>query len=481
MGKTKTAKDKILVVDDEQDTRDLLTEILKNGGYAVSAMSDGPSAIEEARKNPFNLAFVDLKMPGMDGIEVIKQMHKIDPDLMIILLTGYGTIDSAVRAMKAGAYDYITKPFQVDEILMTAGRALEHQRLQTENTILKKTLANRYKFENIIGASKSMDKMYEIIERVADSDSTVLIQGESGTGKELVARTIHFNSPRKDGPFIPINCGAIPEGLLESELFGHEKGAFTGAVATRLGRFELANSGTIFLDEVGEMPPALQVKLLRVLQSREFERVGGTKTIKVDIRILAATNQDLEEALKSGKFREDLYYRLNVVQIHIPPLRERKDDVPLLLDHFVAFFNERKKKNIQGFSSDAMKLLMDYRWPGNVREIENLIERLAILKGSGIIEIQDLPEKISTVCPITASGPISRFPDEGVDLTMEINEFENRLILSAMEKANGVKSRAAHLLRLNRTTLVEKMKKKGLTDPAGRKRACLEPAEGSNF
>ncbi len=470
MGKAKTAKEKILIVDDEQDTRYLLTEILKNGGYAVSAMSDGPSAIEEARKNPFNLAFVDLKMPGMDGIEVIKQIHKIDPDLMIILLTGYGTIDSAVRAMKAGAYDYITKPFPVDEILMTAGRALEHQRLQTENIILKKTLANRYKFENIIGASKSMDKMYEIIERVADSDSTVLIQGESGTGKELVARTIHFNSPRKDGPFIPINCGAIPEGLLESELFGHEKGAFTGAVATRLGRFELANGGTIFLDEVGEMPPALQVKLLRVLQSREFERVGGTKTIKVDIRILAATNQDLEEALKSGKFREDLYYRLNVVQIHIPPLRERKDDVPLLLDHFVVFFNERKKKNIQGFSSDAMKLLMDYRWPGNVREIENLIERLAILKGSGIIEAQDLPEKISTVYPITASGPISRFPDEGVDLTMEINEFENRLILSAMEKANGVKSRAAHLLRLNRTTLVEKMKKKGLTDPGRQKK-----------
>ena len=463
MGKAKRAKEKILIVDDEQDTRDLLTEILKNGGYAVSAMSDGPSAIEEARKNPFNLAFVDLKMPGIDGIEVIKQIHKIDPDLMIILLTGYGTIDSAVRAMKAGAYDYITKPFQVDEILMTAGRALEHRRLHAENIILKKTLANRYKFENIIGVSRSMDKMYEIIERVSDSDSTVLILGESGTGKELVARTIHFNSPRKDGPFIPINCGAIPEGLLESELFGHEKGAFTGAVATRLGRFELANGGAIFLDEVGEMPPALQVKLLRVLQSREFERVGGTRTIKVDIRILAATNQDLEEALKSGKFREDLYYRLNVVQIHIPPLRERKDDIPLLLDHFVAFFNERKKKNIQGFSSDAMKLLMDYRWPGNVREIENLIERLAILKGSGIIEIQDLPEKISTV-PTTASGPISRFPDEGVDLTMEINEFENRLILSAMEKANGVKSRAAHLLRLNRTTLVEKMKKKGLTD-----------------
>lgn len=470
MSKTKTAKEKILIVDDEQDTRDLLAEILKGGGYAVSAMFDGPSAIEEARKNPFNLTFVDLKMPGMDGIEVIKQMHKIDLNMMIILLTGYGTIDSAVRAMKAGAYDYITKPFQVDEILMTAGRALEHQRLQTENTILKKTLANRYKFENIIGVSRSMDKMYEIIERVSDSDSTVLILGESGTGKELVARTIHFNSPRKDGPFIPINCGAIPEGLLESELFGHEKGAFTGAVATRLGRFELANGGTIFLDEVGEMPPALQVKLLRVLQGREFERVGGTKTIKVDIRILAATNQDLEEALKSGKFREDLYYRLNVVQIHIPPLRERRDDIPLLLDHFVAFFNERKKKNIQGFCSDAMKLLMEYRWPGNVREIENLIERLAILKGSGTIEIQDLPEKISTVCPITASGPHSRFPDEGVDLTMEINEFENRLILSAMEKANGVKSRAAHLLRLNRTTLVEKMKKKGLTDPGQQKK-----------
>lgn len=462
MGKIKMVRERILVVDDEEDTRNLLADILKRGGYAVSVLPDGPSAIEEASKNLFNLVFVDLKMPGMDGIEVIKQIRKIKPDLMIILLTGYGTIDSAVRAMKAGAYDYITKPFQIDEILMMAKRALEHQRLQTENIILKKTLENKYRFENFIGVSRSMERVYEIIERVADSDSTVLIQGESGTGKELVAKTIHFNSSRRDNAFIPINCGAIPEGLLESELFGHEKGAFTGAISTRLGRFELANSGTIFLDEVGEMPPALQVKLLRVLQGREFERVGGTKTIKVDIRVIGATNQDIEEALKTGRFREDLYYRLNVVQIRIPPLRERRDDIPLLLDHFVASFNERKKKNIQGFSPDAMKVLIDYRWPGNVRELENLIERLTILKGDGIIDIQDLPEKISSRgAPVSESD--FRFPDEGVDLAKEINDFENRLILSALEKAGGIKSRAAQLLRLNRTTLVEKMKKKGLT------------------
>ena len=344
---------------------------------------------------------------------------------------------------------------------MLIKRALEFQELHAENQQLKKNLESKYRFENLIGNSEGIKKVCSLIEKVAETDSTILILGESGTGKELVARTIHYNSHRKNRPLIPINCGAIPESLLESELFGHEKGAFTGASSTRIGRFELADSGSIFLDEIGEMSPALQVKLLRILQQREFERVGGTKTIKVDVRIIAATNIDLEKAVQIGKFREDLYYRINVIPIVIPPLRERIEDILLLAEYFLEYFNRTKKKAIKGFSQEAMNLLINYRWPGNIRELENLIERLVILKGDGIVYPEDLPDKVRIIRFEEGIIPLT-IPDGGINLKDVVEEFENNLIVQALQKAQGVKNRAAQLLSLNRTTLVEKLKKKKL-------------------
>jgi len=405
------------------------------------------------------MVITDLMLPQMNGIEVIKNLRSLDPHIQCLVITGYATVTTAVEAMKAGAFDYLMKPFNTTEVLILIKRALEFQSLQVENQQLKRNLEGRYSFENLIGKSEGIKKVCSLIEKVAETDSTILILGESGTGKELVARTIHYNSPRRNKPLIPINCGAIPENLLESELFGHEKGAFTGASSMRIGRFELADGGTVFLDEIGEMSPTLQVKLLRILQQREFERVGGTRTIKVDVRIIAATNIDLEKAVRSGKFREDLYYRLNVIPIVIPPLRERTEDIPLLIEHFLKHFNRTKKKNIEGFSKEAMNLLLSYRWPGNIRELENLIERLVILKGEGIITPEDMPDKV--LHPRREEGIISyTIPDDGINLKDVVEKFENDLIIQALQKAQGVKNRAAQLLSLNRTTLVEKLKKK---------------------
>lgn len=452
---------KVLVIDDDRDIRETMTTLLTMNGYTVLALPDGSSALEEVRKEKFHMIITDLRLPEMDGIEVIRRVKEIDPDIQCIVITGYATVTTAVEAMKAGAYDYIMKPFNTAEILILIKRAIEYQNLKNENIQLKKNLETKYKFNNLIGKSEGIHKVCHLIEKVAPSDSTILILGESGTGKELVARTIHFNSYRKNKPLVPINCGAIPETLLESELFGHEKGAFTGASYTRIGRFELADGGTVFLDEIGEMSPTLQVKLLRILQNKEFERVGGTKTIKVDVRIIAATNIDLEQAVGSGKFREDLYYRLNVIPIYIPPLRERTDDIPLLLEHFLSYFNRTKKRNVKGFSPEAMKILIEYRWPGNIRELENLVERMVILKGEGIITPEDLPEKFlefrkeRTLISFT-------IPDSGINLKNVVEEFENNLIVQALQKAQGVKNKAAQLLSLNRTTLVEKLKKKKL-------------------
>jgi DNA-binding NtrC family response regulator len=397
-------------------------------------------------------------MPGMTGVEVIRELKMLAPSTMGIIHTAYGSVETAVEAMKAGAYDYVTKPVRRDELLVVIQRALEFQHLHHENVSLRKQLKAKYKFDNIISDNEKMQAIFTQVEKVADTDSTVLIYGESGTGKELIARALHYNSYRQDKPLVPINCGAIPEELLESELFGHEKGAFTGATAQRLGRFELANGGTIFLDEIGEMRPSLQVKILRVLQEREFERIGGTRTIKVDVRILAATNKNLEDLVARQQFRDDLFWRLNVIPITLPPLRERLSDIPLLVAHFITRFNAEKKQHLTGITPVALQMLQSYHWPGNVRELENIVERIAILKGSGMIMPEDLPEKIARPS-LSRSVPGVNIPDDGIDFDAMVETFEKQLLMQALVKAGGVKSKAANLLHMNRTTLVEKVKK----------------------
>jgi DNA-binding NtrC family response regulator len=366
--------------------------------------------------------------------------------------------------MKAGAFDFITKPFGPDTVSLIVKRAIEVLKLKQENHLLRKAVRDQYRFEHLVGTSAPMRRVLDFVEKVADSESTVLITGDSGTGKELIARMLHFNSMRRDRSLVPVNCGAIPENLLESELFGHEKGAFTGAAHTRLGRFELAHGGTLFLDEIGEMPLALQVKLLRVLQERCFERVGGNKTIHVDVRIIAATNQNLEQAVAERRFRQDLYYRLHVIPIEVPPLRERRSDIPLLVNHFIERLNDQRKTEIAGMEPEALARLIEYEWPGNIRELENLVERSVVLKKKGWIAVADLPERLAKAAPAQPadqSEHFIRFNDEGINLTKELEQYENRLIGEALRKANGVTSRAAQLLQLNRTTLVEKLKRKG--------------------
>ncbi|MBI3805812.1 MAG: sigma-54-dependent Fis family transcriptional regulator [Nitrospirae bacterium] len=451
--------DRILIVEDDPSIRTILSDLLTRNGYQTENASDGPQAVALATEAPFHLYLIDHHLPGMVGIDTLQAIKKINPHAICIILTGFGTVELSVKAMKAGAFDFIEKPFQLDAILTLVKNALEYHRLKQENSLLQKIVREKYRFENMVGQSPLMQRLYGLIDRVANSDSTVLIQGESGTGKEVVAKSLHGNSARKDKPLIPVNCGAIPESLLESELFGHEKGAFTGAVASRIGRFELAHGGTLFLDEISELPLPLQVKLLRVLQERSFERVGGTKTIHVDVRIIAATNQDLERAVDEKRFRKDLFYRLNVIPINIPPLRERKEDIPLLVDHFIHHFNGKKQQKIEGISPDAEKLLMEYPWPGNIRELENLIERIITLKQEGYIQPSDLPDKLTKS---EERHLLFQFelPEEGANFSELVSEFENQLLQQALLRANGVKNRAAQLLKMNRTTLVEKLKRR---------------------
>jgi DNA-binding NtrC family response regulator len=375
------------------------------------------------------------------------------------MVTGYGTVSTAVEAMKLGAFDYITKPLKDDLVILTVNRALSYAKLKEENTTLKSHLKKQYGYGKIVGYSDSMKKVFDVIEKVASSDSTIIIYGESGTGKELVAKAIHFNSNRSGNPLVAVNCGAIPEDLLESELFGHEKGAFTGAMQSRVGRFELAHGGTIFLDEIGDMSPALQVKLLRVIQEREFERIGGVKTISVDVRIIAATNQDLEEAVRQKRFREDLYYRINVIPVYLPPMRERRTDIPILANYFLAKFNKLKKKSIDKISNEAIDYLIRYPWPGNVRELENLVEMMVVMKEEGDLDVDDLPAKILNVRgSVPAVAPLN-IPEEGIDFNRLVYGFEKDLLLKALEKTGGAKKSAAKLLNLNRTTFVEKLKR----------------------
>lgn len=464
----------ILIIDDDESVRDALKDFLEEKGFKVTTATNGRFGLELLKEDRFDILLVDLMMPGMGGLDVIKETSALHITTPVILVTAYASVQTAVDAMKLGAFDYVTKPFIPDELLLVINRTIDLSRMQRENVLLKKQLKRKYDFEGLTGDSMQMQKVYEIIEKVADTDSTILITGKSGTGKELVAKTIHFNSSRSEKPFVPLNCAAIPRDLLESELFGHEKGAFTGALVTRIGRFELAHEGTLFLDEIGELDPSLQVKLLRVLQEREFERVGGTKTIKVNVRIIAASNRDLEKATRDGKFREDLFYRLNVIPVHIPSLRERTEDISLLIDHFMHKFSRKRKREPLKFSPEAMECLLRYRWPGNVRELENLIERLTILVSENTVNVSDLPEKFRQMAGtetgkgahmVKTSVPSFKdddIPDSGINLNAVIDNMEKKLILRALEKTGGVKNKAAELLGLNRTTLIEKLKKKNI-------------------
>lgn len=459
----------ILIVDDEELYRRALERILARSGHTVSSARDASEAMARVSSEPLDLVLCDIRMPGISGLELVRQIHDVDPDLPCIVVTGYGSAEQSVEALHAGAFWYLEKPFEqrsLDVVRRLVDQAIEHRRLRTENRMLQSQLCSRYRFDNVVGQSRALREVLDLVGRVADADSTVLITGESGTGKELIARAIHYNSRRAERLMVTVNCGAIPEELLESELFGHVKGAFTNAVQHREGRFAVAEGGTIFLDEIGDMSPNLQVKLLRVLQDRTFEPVGSSKTVRADVRVLAATHRNLEEAIRQGRFREDLYYRLNVIPIEVPPLRARKEDLPLLVEHFLARLNEEKGRQIDGLAPAALERLVEHDWPGNVRELENLLERLVVLRGCGTIEVDDLPASLRS----RSAPPSPALPElgpDGVPFHEVIDRLETHLILQALERTNWNKNRAAQLLGLNRTTLIEKIKKKK-----------LEPAEG---
>lgn len=451
----------ILIVEDEPKMLRLLELSLAEENFATRSASDAETGLKILAQEPIDLVITDLKLPGMNGLEFLQAIKRTNASIPTVVMTAYGTVETAVEAMKAGASDYVLKPFSLDEIKMIAHKELDVRRLREENRDLREALGHRYEFKNIIGRSPKMQEVLATVERVAPSNSTVLLGGESGVGKDLIARAIHQHSRRAAGPFIKINSTAIPENLLESELFGYEKGAFTGAAAAKPGKFELADKGTIFLDEIGDVPPATQVKLLRVLQEREFERLGGTKTLKVDVRVVAATNQDLRVALEQGTFREDLFYRLNVVPISIPPLRAHKEDIPYLTDFFVERFARDAGKPVTGITAAAQRVLMDFHWPGNVRELENIIERAVALSTGTILDAPDI--RLDHALPgsaMAAGGPSGAFIPEGQTL----EQFEDEIIKEAMRRSNGNKSQAARLLGLSRNALRYRLSKMGVPD-----------------
>ena len=455
-------KDKILVADDEKSMREFLEIMLKKEGYKVTLASNGEEVMKLIEKDIFDLALVDIRMPRQDGISVLKRIKSISPETVVIVITAYASADTAIKAMKEGAYDYITKPFKIDEIKLIIQNALEKKHLQKENLLLKQVVRDRYHFENIIGQSSKMLELYDLLEKVAPTKTNILITGESGTGKELVAKAIHYNSPRKDKPFVTLNCGAIPESLIESELFGHMRGAFTDAISTKKGLFEVADEGTIFLDEISELPLMMQVKLLRVLQDGEFKRVGGTEDIRVDVRIISATNKDLEGAVREKQFREDLFYRLNVIQIRIPSLRERKEDIPLLTSHFLKRYSEELGKQISQISPEALRVLVQYDYPGNVRELQNIIERAMALETSQELTAQNLSSYIEEQLPIKKRPLDLEIPSEGVDLEKIVEDVERTLLLKALDRTKGIKKKAAELLHINFRSMRYRLEKYGL-------------------
>jgi two-component system response regulator PilR (NtrC family) len=455
-------KDKILVADDEQSMREFLDIMLKKEGYKVSLASNGEEVAKLVENDLFDLVLLDIRMPKLDGISSLRKIKACAPETVVIMITAYASADTAIKAMKEGAYDYITKPFKVEEIKLIIKNALEKKNLQKENILLKQVVRDRFHFGNIIGQSPKMVALYDLLEKVSPTKTNILITGESGTGKELVAKAIHYNSPRRDKPFVTLNCGAIPESLIESELFGHMKGAFTDAIATKKGLFEVADEGTIFLDEISELPLLMQVKLLRVLQDKEFKRVGGTDDIRVDVRIIAATNKDLEEGVKEKRFREDLFYRLNVIQIKLPPLRDRKEDVQILANHFLKKYSQELSKSISKISPEALQVLLNYEYPGNVRELQNIIERAVALEGSPELTPHNLSSYLSEQ-PLLKKGPIDiEIPNEGIDLEKIVEDLERSLLLKALDRTKGIKKKAAELLHINFRSMRYRLEKYGL-------------------
>jgi two-component system response regulator HydG len=449
----------ILIVDDDANHLKTLQTIVRSWGYQVSVAEDGAKAVENVKAGPFDLILMDVRMARMSGIEALKHIKQYNPSIPVLIMTAYSSVDSAVEALKAGAYDYLTKPLDFEVLKIGLARALEHSGLKSENATLKSKLSADYELKNIIGKSQSMKSLIDMMAMIAPSEATVLITGESGTGKELIAKSIHHNSQRKDRPLVVVNCAALTDTLLESELFGHEKGAFTGADRRREGRFMQADKGTIFLDEIGETSAAMQAKLLRVIQEREIQRVGGEETLRVDVRILAATNRDLDQEVKNGKFREDLFYRLNVVTLRIPPLRERQDDIPLLAQHFLEKYADKNHKQVKGFSPLAMDMLLKYAWPGNIRELENTIERAVILLPDEHITDRELPSNITE--SYAGKSDVAAPPPQVV-ANRPLEEIEREAILATLEDCEGNKSEAARRLGINRKTLHKKLKDYGI-------------------
>ncbi|MFQ5792592.1 MAG: sigma-54-dependent transcriptional regulator [Acidobacteriota bacterium] len=447
----------VLVVDDEEVMREILEALLEVEGYRVKLAGDGQSGIEIARSEPIDVGIVDVMLPDMSGIEVLDELKRVDSEMVVMMITAFASVETAITAMKRGAFDYIAKPFKNDEVLVTVGNAMNQRRLVTENRTLKEALSDRQRFDVLVGKSHKMQAVYSLIQQVAPSRSTVLIAGESGTGKELVAKAIHNNSPRQEKAFVTVNSGSLPPDLLESNLFGHVKGAFTGAVYPKKGLFEIADGGSIFFDEIGTIHFETQAKLLRVIQEKEFMRLGGVDTIRVDVRIIAATNSDLKKLVEEGRFREDLYYRLNVIHLQLPPLRQRKEDIPLLVQHFLSKYGQENERENLRLTSDALQSLLEYDWPGNVRELENVIERAVVLADGPTVDRALIPDHVR-------SGPTFRVPqvvvpEEGISFRQVITDFEKKLIESSLETSGGVQKRAAQLLGLKPTTLNEMIKR----------------------
>lgn len=447
----------VLILDDERNYLLILQALLEGSGYAVTALDDPEMGLAYLEESEVDVVITDMKMPKMTGQQVLERVRKTYPHVPVIIMTAFGSIEAAVEAMRVGAYDYVTKPFSNDELMLTVGKAAQYARAKRENMMLRQTLEERFSVHQVIGRSKAMGQVLELVERAAPSRSTVLIMGESGTGKEMVAKAIHFASPRKDGPFISVNCMALSTGVLESELFGHEKGSFTGAVARKRGRFEMAHGGTLLLDEIGELSPELQVKLLRVLQERTFERVGGSEQVEVDIRVVAATNKNLQEAVAAGTFREDLFYRLNVVRIDMPALRERREDIPLLASHFLRKYASENAKPLQGFSTEAMDALTGYEWPGNVRQLQNVVERCVVLASGELIGVDDLPAELRDE-ETQYKSAVDLLPVQ-LNLSDTLERIEAALVRRALARADFVQVKAAEMLGISKSLLQYKLKK----------------------